>query len=109
MMNFIEAGMPSMPIPGLIDFLIGLLLGSIIGRYIVIALTNNSRKQDEECWYHAPEMKPPIGVSVLAYTPRSGYNSVTYLGPDGGGEIPENMKMYWRYFPKPPCPRETIK
>ena len=81
-----------------IDFLVGCLCGSFVIPAIVRFL--NTGRLDG--WYRAPRRMPPIGATVLGWSPGSGMMALTYNGPEGGGDIPETAELYWQPMPTQP-------
>jgi len=83
-----------------LDFLIGCLCGSFVIPPLVRLLSTGRL----DGWYRAPRRMPPVGQTVLAWNPEQpgSMMAVTYNGPDGGGNIPEDAELYWRLMPSPP-------
>ena len=81
-----------------IDFLAGCLCGS----FVIPALVRRWGTGRWDGWIEAQRQKPPVGTTVLACVPGSSVHAVTYNGPEGGGEIPEDAPIVWRPMPHQP-------
>jgi hypothetical protein len=81
-----------------VDFLAGCLTGSLVIPTLV-RLWSTGRLDG---WHDSRREKPPIGEMVLARHPNDGsICAVTYNGPDGGGDIPEDFRLLWHPIPRP--------
>ena len=69
-----------------LDFLVGCLCGS----FVIPALVRRMSTGRWDGWIEARRQKPALGSTVLACLPWTSVHAVTYNGPDGGGEIPED-------------------
>ncbi len=82
-----------------IDFLVGCLCGALVIPALVRLISTGRL----DGWARAPRRLPPVGDTVLAWLPgRTQISAITYNGPNGGGDIPESAKLYWRPMPPPP-------
>jgi hypothetical protein len=81
-----------------IDF----LAGCICGAFLIPMLVRLVSTGRIDGWSRAPRRMPPAGETVLACVPGKRITAVTYNGPEGGGDIPEEAELYWR--PMPPLP-----
>lgn len=79
-----------------VDFLAGCITGVLIIPPLV-RLWDTGRMDG---WYRAPRRMPPVGATVLGYL--NGRSAlITYNGPEGAGDIPEEARLLWRPIPKP--------
>jgi hypothetical protein len=78
---------------------VALLVGCLCGAVVFPRIVRRIVTGRWEGWTDARREKPPIGDTVLACMPCTDVHAVTYNGPDGGGDIPEDAELYWRPMP----------
>lgn len=83
-----------------IDF----LAGCLTGLFLIPAVSHLLSTGRLDGWAKAPKRKPSPGERVLVWSPESPHCLVaTYNGPDGGGDVPDDARLYWRRLPSTPA------